>query len=96
MNEIQIANKAKVYIESVSFKHDAIIGDKGILNYFISRLRVEYGLVINSYKTSGTITINDNDQDTHDSLENLTINDLQFIIANRLGVYKDSGDDDNA
>lgn len=92
MNEVQID------ITDINISYTHLYADstpKAIKAFGV--LTVNYtALFQDVYETKGTMIINEGDQDTHNHIEHLAINDLQFIIANRLGVYKDSGDDDNA
>jgi hypothetical protein len=92
MGGMFLMNNAKVAVNAVSVNHNVVIGEKNEVYYHPVSLDVECTLIFNGIMTaSGTIKIHEGDQDTHESVENLTIEDIQFIVAYRLGVIRDGG-----
>lgn len=85
-------NNIQVDVTDVNISYTHLYTDDRTAMKVFGQLAVNYTVLFKGmYETKGNIIINEGDQDTHDHVENLTINDLKFIIANRLGVYKDSG-----
>jgi len=90
MNEAQV----NIDITDINISYTSLYADSTpkVFKAF-GVLAVNYtALFQDAYETKGTMIINEGDQDTHDHIENLTVNDISYIVANRLGVYKNSGD----
>ena len=90
---VYLMNNVKVAVNAFNINHNIVIGEKDEVYYHPVSLDVDCTLIFNGVMTAqGTMKIHEGDIDTHDHIENLTIDDIQFIVAARLGVYKDSGD----
>jgi hypothetical protein len=94
MNLVITMNEVQIDITDITVRYQSFYTDDQTVSKAYGQLEINYVTTFQKkYETQGKILINEGDQDTHDHIENLTINDLKFIIANRLGVYKESGDE---
>jgi hypothetical protein len=73
-------------INKVEFNRNTLHTDDGKVQTFPTSLSISYTVVLNYHEAKGHITIREGDQDTHDSVEKLTLDDLRVRVADRLGV----------
>ncbi|MEI2341621.1 hypothetical protein [Priestia megaterium] len=85
--------EVQVDITDINISYSKLYSDGQTVSKAFGQLTVNYTVLFQCvYKTEGTLIINEGDQDTHDHIENLTVNYITYIVANRLGVYKASSD----
>jgi hypothetical protein len=73
-------------INKVELNRNTLHTDDGAVRTFPAYLSISYTVILNEHEADGHITIREGDQDTHDSLDKLTLDDLRVRVADRLGV----------
>jgi hypothetical protein len=78
--------RVDLIIENIQANRNTLHTDDGMVRTFPMSLSIKYTVILNGHESDGSIVIREGDQDTHDSLDKLTLDDLRNIIAVRLGM----------
>lgn len=81
------SNNTQVQIVSVDIEHQKLIADNSTFEHVPTHLNVAYRIVFNqAYEATGAMLIYEGDQDTPDTLDEMPLWKIAYIVHTRLGI----------